>query len=500
MGNYIMYLRKSRSDRDYGEESIELTLSRHRERLNELCEKMGISCDTVLQEVVSGDSIAGRPEMIKLLQMVESGAYEGVVCIDMDRLSRGSGADQALVINTFKYSDTKIITPAKTYDFALETDEQFAELSLFMAKQEYRQIKKRLYQGRIDSVKEGKWPAQKAPYGYESYKLKGQKGLSLRIIPEEAEVVRMIFRMYLEENIGSKALAHKLNEMGFKARENEWTPRTIYLVLANPVYTGKVRFGQHKSIVQVENGEVTHKKMINKDPLIADGLHEPIISKEDFDHVQEILQRKAKVPIHVRGKLLNPFSKILRCGYCGGRYGLYNKRCKDGGKLIRCYTTGCKGRPVRVDIVESRVLDVLNNYLDDLEFGTDPNSSGAALAKSMESLRKKLDSLHTKLERQTAAYEDGVFELEQYRTRSEQTKSEINVVVEQLESIKAQLGKRNEIAPKIRNIVDHYYELGDEGKRNLYLKEILDRIEIKKDTRSRDYPDDFELTIYPKTQ
>ena len=105
MSGYIMYLRKSRTDRGYAEESVELTLSRHRERLEELCRTMSIHCDTVLQEVSSADSITGRPEMIRLLQMVETGAYDGVVCIDMDRLSRGSGADQALVINTFKYSD-----------------------------------------------------------------------------------------------------------------------------------------------------------------------------------------------------------------------------------------------------------------------------------------------------------------------------------------------------------------------------------------------------------
>ena len=123
MSGYIMYLRKSRTDRGYAEESVELTLSRHRERLTELCDRMGIRCDTVLQEVSSADSITGRPEMIRLLQMVETGAYDGVVCIDMDRLSRGSGADQALVISTFKYSGTKIITPGKIYDFAVETDE-----------------------------------------------------------------------------------------------------------------------------------------------------------------------------------------------------------------------------------------------------------------------------------------------------------------------------------------------------------------------------------------
>ena len=84
MSGYIMYLRKSRTDRGYAEESVELTLSRHRERLDELCARLGIRCDTVLQEVSSADSITGRPEMIRLLQMVETGLHH-----------RAAGDDQA---------------------------------------------------------------------------------------------------------------------------------------------------------------------------------------------------------------------------------------------------------------------------------------------------------------------------------------------------------------------------------------------------------------------
>ena len=500
MSKYIMYLRKSRTDHGYAEESVELTLSRHRERLEELCRQRGIVCDLVLQEVSSADSITGRPEMIRLLQLVESGAYEAVVCIDMDRLSRGSGADQALVINTFKYSDTKIITPVKDYDFALETDEQFAELSLFMAKQEYRQIKKRLYQGRVDSTKEGKWQSSKAPYGYETYKLKGQKGFSLRIVPEEAELVRMIFRMYLSGgDLGCGQISHKLNEMGYRSRNGyPWLPRSVHNTLSNPVYTGKVRFSRYKYCTVIEDGEVTHKTRINKDPLIAPGLHEPIISEEDFEEAQQLLATRRKTCRHLDQGLKNPLTMLMRCGYCGARYGLVNAR-EDGTQMIGCSRKGCVGHSARVDLVEDRILEALQQELD-ISFASGPAAApgGLNLDQTVESLRKKEGALQAKLERQTDAYENGVYSLDKYVERSGQTKAEISAVQSEIEELTRQIRDRDQIVPKIRSLVENYQKLDSVEEKNQLLRDLIAKVEIRKTTTGRKNDDDFELTIFPR--
>lgn len=499
MSNYIMYLRKSRTDHGYAEESVELTLSRHRERLEDLCRSLGIHCGTVLQEVSSADSITGRPEMIRLLQMVETGSYDAVVCIDMDRLSRGSGADQALVINTFKYSDTKIITPSKTYDFALETDEQFAELSLFMAKQEYRQIKKRLYQGRIDSTMEGKWQSSKAPYGYETYKLKGQKGFSLRIIPEEAEVVRMIFRMYLSgEDLGCGGIARKLTELGYRSREGfPWLPRSVHTILSNPVYTGKVRFSRYKYCTIVENGEVTHKTRINNAPLIAPGLHEAVIGEEDFQQAQQLLSSRRKTRRHIDKGLMNPLAQIVRCGYCGGRYSVKNAR-QDGTQMIGCMTKGCRAHSVRIDLVEDRILETLHRELNLLFSGAEAGPAGLNLDKTIESLRKKESALKSKLERQTDAYENGVYELDVFVERSDRTKTELAAVREEIDGLKRQISQRDELAPRIKNLIETYKDLGSVEEKNQLLKELIAKVEIRKETAGRLHDDDFELTIFPR--
>ena len=72
---YAMYLRKSR--KDAVGESVEETLARHEQRLQQLAQQQGLVIGTVYREVVSGDSIAARPEMQRLLQAVQRGQYQG---------------------------------------------------------------------------------------------------------------------------------------------------------------------------------------------------------------------------------------------------------------------------------------------------------------------------------------------------------------------------------------------------------------------------------------
>lgn len=71
--------------------------------------------------------------------------------------------DQGLVVRTFKYSNTKIITPIKTYDLNKEFDEKFFEFGLFMSRKEYKISNRCLQKGRTDSIKEGKYVCNTRP-------------------------------------------------------------------------------------------------------------------------------------------------------------------------------------------------------------------------------------------------------------------------------------------------------------------------------------------------
>lgn len=184
-----MYLRKSRMDTDFDEVSVAETLDRHRKILDSFCKERKLNVVETLEEVVSGESLASRPKMLKLLELVNTGMYAGVVCVDIERLSRGSSLESGYIMQVLQSNSCKIITPSKTYDLQNESDEQFTDMKFMFSRYELKTITKRLVRGRNQSASEGKFLGSVAPYGYRPYKLKGVKGNSLKIIPEEADVV-----------------------------------------------------------------------------------------------------------------------------------------------------------------------------------------------------------------------------------------------------------------------------------------------------------------------
>ena len=291
MEQYVRYLRKSRFDRDYAELSIEETLKRHEAILDRLAKDRGYHIAKTYYEVVSGESIAARPEIQKMLEEVSAGIYDGVLVVDLERLARGNGADQAYISQVFQFSGTKIVTPMKTYDPSNEFDEEYFEFGLFMSRREYKTINRRLTRGRDSSAAEGKYINSIAPYGYEKAKLKNEKGFTLRLHPDEAPVVRKIFDLFLHGN-GTKVIANDLNDHKIPTRHGDlWSYSTISNILTNPIYMGKIRRGWSRQIRSIENGVV--KKRIKRlknidDYKVYDGLHPAIITEEEYERVQEL--------------------------------------------------------------------------------------------------------------------------------------------------------------------------------------------------------------------
>ena len=173
---YAQYLRKSRADMEAEQHGAGETLARHKYMLDQLANSTGIVVSKVYKEIVSGETISARPVMQQLLQDVEAGMYKGVLVVEVERLARGDTIDQGIVSQTFKYSNTQIITPTKVYNPNDEFDEEYFEFGLFMSRREYKTINRRIQAGRIASVKEGKYPSHKAPFGYRVVKLQNEKG------------------------------------------------------------------------------------------------------------------------------------------------------------------------------------------------------------------------------------------------------------------------------------------------------------------------------------
>ena len=152
---YCLYLRKSRTDLDAEANGETETLARHEKILLDLAKRMHLDVTEIYREVVSGETISSRPVVQRVLNEVENGLWDGVLVVEVERLARGDTIDQGIVSRAFKFSNTKIITPLKTYDPNNEYDEEYFEFGLFMSRREYKTIRRRLTQGRISSAKEG---------------------------------------------------------------------------------------------------------------------------------------------------------------------------------------------------------------------------------------------------------------------------------------------------------------------------------------------------------
>ena len=100
---YLIYLRKSRMDMEAEARGEGETLARHRTTLLALARRMGLEIGGIYEEIVSGETIAARPQMQRLLSEVEAGQWEGVLVMEVERLARGDSIDQGIVAQAFKY-------------------------------------------------------------------------------------------------------------------------------------------------------------------------------------------------------------------------------------------------------------------------------------------------------------------------------------------------------------------------------------------------------------
>lgn len=516
-GNYCMYLRRSRADMEEEKRGSGETLTRHYVMLKDLAKRLGIfvADDAVYREIVSGDTIAARPQMQQLLADVEQGMWDGVLVTEMSRLARGDTVDQGIVANTFLYSNTLIITPQKTYDMRDQADEEMAEMGLFMSRFEYRQIKRRLQAGRVNSVKQGLYVCSTTLYGYEKYKMQQQRGYSLRILPEQAAVVRMVYDWYLNGidgiDVGCGRIAKELNNMGLRTNNgNFWQEVNIRKMLQNPTYCGKVWWSKNMVATKMKNG-VRVKTRVPTTPIIVEGKHEAIISEEVWDRVQEQMKRRTKVPNTTTVGTRNPFAGLMKCSECGCAMAVWHRVHDESKKayLLRCNTPGCKTSACYLYVVENAVLAQLNEWVREFDRpeGEEPekirqdgdeNAALAAAEKTIAGLNKQLSRIRDLLEQ-------GVYTVDVYLERQKEIQTRIDETNAQIEILSAPAPISTEDAiraslPKIKSFLEAYDTDAPAETKNQLFKSVIGRIVYHKteiNKRNDVESDKLVLDIYP---
>lgn len=514
---YCMYLRKSRLDMEAEARGEGDTLERHRNALLDLARRMGVPITHIYPEVASGETIASRPEMQKLLQDVEAGLWKGVLCMEVERLARGNTSDQGLVSDTFKYSDTKIVTPLKTYDPADEFDEEFFEFGLFRSRMEYKTINRRLQRGRQASLNEGKFIAGKAVYGYERYKLPKQKGWSLRVVPEQAEVVRQIFFWYVHgelqpdgttAQLGAYAIAKKLDAQGILSPTGgKWPPCTIIGIIKNPTYIGKIRWSHRPTVKLMVGGKRVTTRPVNDEVPLSDGIHEAILDEDIWHKAQSILKGRSHAPVPKSTNIKNPLAGLVYCSKCG--HSMERRKFQHGRDMLLCPNKDCDCKASVLEEVESTLLDALRQWLANykVEMANLPSTGAGGpeeiqkeinqLNATMSTLQKQMDSLYTLVEQ-------GVYTPELFVQRSKALSDQMAGVNQALSDAEARLQagqrlihSRFEIIPQIEKVLTSYPSLSDPREKNDLLKQVLEKAVYTKTKGSRWEESDMNLYIFP---
>ena len=497
-----MYLRKSRMDTDFDDVSVEETLNRHRHILEAFCKERRLNVVETLEEVVSGESLSARPKMLHLLDLVNTGMYAGVVCIDIERLSRGSSLESGYIMQVLQTNSCKIITPSKTYDLQNESDEQFTDMKFMFSRYELKTITKRLVRGRNQSASEGKFLGSMAPYGYRSYKLPGTKGSSLQIEPNEAEIVRMIFDMYGRQGIGYNTIAYQLNQMHIPSRTGTWGQTSITNILNNEVYLGMIRWRHEPTKRIVKDGMLVKKRVQAHDYELYQGLHEPIITREQWDSVKAVQNSRNHASVHKDKRLMNPFASILFCEKCGAVLKRnVPAKSQNTSPWYRCPTRGCNCRTMKCDFVENAVVNAMREWLSEytIKVETEQAPQADPTETALNLIRQQLLELQGQQDKICEYLEKGIYTVEMFSKRNETLTREICKLQKAEADIQKKQTVKNgekkaveELIPTTQRILDSYPHLSVAEKNSLW------KIVLEKITVFRTPEGEFSLHLYPK--
>ena len=493
------YLRKSQSDDPAL--SVEEVLQKHEELLDNLSlQYLGaiVPEENKFREVVSGETVKYRPEIQKVLKLIESPKYKALKIVEPQRLTRGDLEEIGRLMKLLKHTNTLVITQQRVYDLRDEYDWDAFERELKRGSEYLDYYKKIQKRGRELSVAQGNYIGSIAPYGYEKTTVMDgkRKCPTLKIKEDEAEVVRMVFDMYVNQDMGRVNIAHRLNELGFRTiKGGLWQQNSIKDMLENVHYIGKVRWNWRKTVTLVEDGEFVTASKQSKvgEYLLYDGKHEPIISEELFKAAEAKRGRNHRAKAST--KIRNPLAGLLYC-QCGRAMSLRTYKYHDGAPRLLCDAqTFCKTSSCLYSEIIDRVSEILKQCIADFEMRI-KNDDGDS-AKLHANLIKRLEAKREELDKKEIAQWEAQADPDPSKRMPEHVFKILNEkLLKEKEEIRQALCKAYESMPdpvdyaeqlhRFQEALDALHDPDRSAKdKNRLLKACIDRITYKRDKAER---------------
>lgn len=400
---------------------------------------------------ISGKDIKNRPALKELLKDAEEKKFDMVISWKINRISRKL-ADVLKIVDILEKNDITF----KSYSEPFETDTpagkmQFQMMAL-IGEFERGTIAQNVKMGMCAKAKSGEWCGGRV-LGYDLVPIDSQEGAKrkknrLTINEKEAEAVRFIFNEYVNGK-GYKAITNQLNKLSYKTKKgNDFSVGSIREILTNPVYIGKVRYNVR------QNWSEKRRRNINANPIITDGIHEPIIDEGLWDKVQAIMESKKGKPSRIYDGEY-PLTGILRCPKCGAGMVISrttNKLADGTKKRIAYYCCGawknkgtsvCNSNTIRVDKANEYVFTKISELLSNEKMvetivnniNKERHKKINPAKKELERIDKELEKIDRKKTKLFEAYEEDLISKEEFKERKDELNKRAKSLQEEKEPL-----------------------------------------------------------------
>lgn len=416
--------------------------------IREYCMKQGYEVYKVYSDAgISGKDIAHRPAIQELLKDATEKNFDMVMSWKINRLSRKL-EDAIKIVNTLDKYGISYQSYSERFESDTPAGKMQFQMMALVGEFERNTIAQNVKMGMKAKARSGEWCGGTAPLGYRWVPIEGTENLSrkksrLEIDETEAETVRLIYSLYASGK-GYKAIVNHINQMGYKTKKgNAFSVAQLRTILMNPVYIGKVRFNVRR------DWNEKRRNNINPEPIIADGIHEAIISDEQWNKVQFLISQKSGKPSRIYDGEY-PLTGILRCPECGAGMVIsrvINRRADGSRHKLSYYACGqwknkgsavCHSNMIRVEkansIVYKRIGEILNNEKVFNEVLAGVNREHEIIQKNADKERsiqeKEREKITNRIMKNHEAYEDGLLTREEFLNRKYELEQQFEQVRE----------------------------------------------------------------------
>ena len=468
-----------------------------------------------LDEGYSGATLL-RPALEQLRDLVAEGGVERLYVHSPDRLAR-KYAYQALLLDEFQAAGVEVVFLNRALGQSPE-DDLLLQVQGMVAEYERAKILERSRRGKRHGAQVGVVSVLSgAPYGYRYIRKEEGGGVArFEIVPEEARVVRQIFRWVGQERATIGEVVRRLNAQGTPTRmgKRAWDRTVIWAMLKNPAYQGTAAFGKTRAgprppKLRAQRGQPLHPRQpaAPQDRPAEEWLLIPVpalVEPALFVAVQEQLAENRRRARQSHRGALYLLQGLLVCGQCG--YAYYGKRLSPSARkghprsyaYYRCvgsdaYRFGgerlCRNPQVRTDRLEAAVWQEVRALLQEpgrlvreYQQRLAPADPQRTEATAIEAQRGKL---RQGLARLIDSYAEGFVEKQEFEPRVARLRQRLAELDEQARHLADEAALQSELRLVVGRLEDFAaqvavgLETADWAKQREIIRTLVKRVEIQ---------------------